>query len=148
MHLLPVLRQLEERFASEPFVVLGVHSAKFTTEKDPSTVRKAMERHGLRHPVVIDSDLRIWRQYAVRAWPTLVLIDAQGRIARKDAGEADLESLARAVRELLDEARSGGTLAARKRDPAAPAADEGRELRFPGKVRAADGKLFIADTGH
>ena len=35
MHVLPVLRRIEERFAKEPVAVIGVHSAKFISEKDP-----------------------------------------------------------------------------------------------------------------
>lgn len=148
MHVLPVLRQLEEKFAAEPVVVIGVHSAKFTSEKDPENVRAAMERHDVRHPVVVDSDHRVWSAYAVRAWPTIVVLDADGRIAHEEAGEADFDPLAAVIDGLLAEARAAGALAAKRVaiDVATPAG--GAPLRFPGKVRAHDGRLYVSDTGH
>src|SRR2546428_4650616 len=78
MHVLPVLRRVEERFAKDPVVVIGVHSAKFISEKDPQNVRRAVERNGVTHPVVVDSEHDIWERFAVRSWPTLVLVDAGG----------------------------------------------------------------------
>src|SRR2546426_5419651 len=42
MHVLPVLKRVEERFAKDPVVVIGVHSAKFISEKDPQNIRRAV----------------------------------------------------------------------------------------------------------
>lgn len=38
----------------------------------------AVERYGVAHPVLDDPELATWKQYAVRAWPTLVVIDPEG----------------------------------------------------------------------
>src|SRR3954464_8861499 len=38
MHVLPILRDLEERHADDPLVVIGVHSAKFDAEKDAARI--------------------------------------------------------------------------------------------------------------
>ena len=72
IHVLPVLKRIEERFRGQPLVVIGVHSAKFLSEKDPENIRRAIHRYGIAHPVVVDSDHDIWERFAVRAWPTLV----------------------------------------------------------------------------
>ena len=53
MHVLPVLARIERRFAAEPVVVIGVHSAKFISEKDPANIRRAIQRYGIAHPVVV-----------------------------------------------------------------------------------------------
>ena len=79
MHVIPDLRALEEKY-SRQLVVIGVHSAKFENERDTENIRHIVLRYGLEHPVVNDADFRIWRAYTVRAWPTLVLIDADGYI--------------------------------------------------------------------
>ena len=74
LHVLPVLRDLEERHRDDPLVVIGVHSAKFDAEKDAEHILQAMQRYGVSHPVAVDSEMRIWSQYTVRSWPTLVII--------------------------------------------------------------------------
>ena len=112
MHVLPVLRRIEERFAKEPVAVIGVHSAKFISEKDPENIRRAVQRYGVVHPVVVDSEHDIWERFGVRAWPTLVLADATGYVRETISGEIDEQTLAAKIDALLDEGRRKGTLAA------------------------------------
>jgi thiol-disulfide isomerase/thioredoxin/DNA-binding beta-propeller fold protein YncE len=148
MHVLPVLKRIEERFAGEPLVVVGVHSAKFISEKDPRNIRQAVRRHGVRHPVVVDSDHDIWERFAVHAWPTLFLVDAAGYIRETLSGEVDEEPLARGIERLLEEGRERALLAP---DPLEVAPDPETDqtfLRFPGKIHIDGGRLFIADSRH
>src|SRR3989304_10511394 len=69
MHVLPVLRRVEERAGNQPFLVIGVHSAKFISEKDPENIRLAVRRYGVVHPVVVDSEHDVWESFTVRALP-------------------------------------------------------------------------------
>jgi thiol-disulfide isomerase/thioredoxin len=142
------LRRLEGRFRDE-LVVLGVHSPKFAHEHDADAVRAAVARLRITHPVLDDPGMVLWDQYAVKAWPTLVLIDATGRVARTVSGEGHAEELERAVAELVAEAEADGILA---RGPLAvrPPGPPPGTLAFPGKVCADDVglRLAIADTGH
>jgi thiol-disulfide isomerase/thioredoxin len=73
MHIIPELTALERKYPNE-LVVIGVHSAKFHNEGDSENIRQAILRYEIQHPVVNDRDFRIWRSYAVRAWPTLMVI--------------------------------------------------------------------------
>lgn len=147
------LRGLERRFA-DTLVVVGVHSPKFPHEHDHGAVRQAVARHRIEHPVLDDPAMTTWDAYAVKAWPTLVLIDAGGRVALTVSGEGHAVELARAIEALVAEADAAGTL---KRGPLAlDAADDAQgtgELAFPGKVALEDGatrapRIAIADTGH
>src|SRR5690606_39676481 len=99
-----------ESWFPEELVVIGVHSGKFIAERETRNVRQAVLRHGITHPVVNDRQFRIWRSYAVNAWPTLVLIDPAGRGVGQQAGERPPESLAEAIRRLVARAESEGTL--------------------------------------
>ncbi len=161
MHVLPELEAVERAFAGQPVVVIGVHSAKFTAEKVPANVARALARHHVRHPVVLDPDHAIWDQYAVRAWPTLVVLDAEGRIAWRQSGEVERGQLAARVEQLLDEGRERGVLGAPVASPAAE--PRGTGLRFPGKVAvwpdnqaqasgvdpfSSGARLYVADTGN
>ncbi len=77
MHVLPDLAKLEKKYPNE-LVVIGVHTAKFDNEKNTESIRKAILRYEVSHPVVNDADMRIWRTYGSNSWPTLCLIDPEG----------------------------------------------------------------------
>lgn len=150
VHVLPDLKRLEHKYPDE-LVVIGVHSAKFSAEQDTDNIRSAILRYEIEHPVVNDRDMRIWDSYAVQAWPTVVLIDPEGRIVARHSGEGVYDVFAPIVARIIDEATRGGTLRRGRlqfrleRDGVAPS-----PLAFPGKVLADEksGRLFIADSGH
>ncbi|MFL5562371.1 MAG: alkyl hydroperoxide reductase [Gemmatimonadaceae bacterium] len=138
------MRELEERFAAE-LTVVGVHSGKFIAERETSRIAEAARRLGVAHPVVNDRQFRIWRSYAVRAWPTIVVIDAAGYVVGMHAGEFTTAMIAPAIEEII--AKSGDAL---KRG-AAPHVEEPRDarsLRYPGKVASTGRRLAIADSGN
>src|SRR6516162_9318251 len=90
IHTLPDLAKLEKKYANQ-LVVIGVHSAKFDNEKDSAAIRKAVLRYEISHPVVNDSEMKIWRRYHIRSWPTLVLIDPEGNYLGDLSGEGNYE---------------------------------------------------------
>ncbi|MEO1267842.1 MAG: alkyl hydroperoxide reductase, partial [Myxococcota bacterium] len=104
----------------------------------------------VRHPVVLDPDQTIWHAYTVKAWPTLVLIDPEGRIAWTRSGEQDLEQLDAHIQVVMDQARGSGTLADIARDFATHAPSCAEPLAFPSHVEPSpDGRrLAISDAGH
>ena len=149
MHVLPVLRALEERYADEPLVVIGVHSGKFAAERDPEHIREAVGRYGVPHPVVVDDDFAIWSRFDIRSWPTLVVVRPDGTIAAVAPGEPDLETLDAFVRQELDQAREQGTLAQCPPPIHCDAAPVQNPLRYPGRaVVLPDGRMAISDSGH
>lgn len=149
MHTLPDLAALEERFAGEPFQVIGVHSGKFDEEKDASRIREAIGRYGIHHPVVVDSDFDVWHAYAVSGWPTLVLVDAEGYVVAQASGEPDRAGLERAIAALLKDAKTRGVAAAGPPTFRRPAEADTGPLSYPGKVAALDGgRVAVADSGH
>ena len=130
LHVLDELRPLEERF-SDVLTVVGVHSPKFAHEAVHSSVVAAVERYEVHHPVLDDPDLTTWKQYAVRAWPTLVLVDPEGYVVHMASGEGHAEGLGRLLEELVAEHDQRGTL--RRGDgPYVPPPPPASELAFPG----------------
>jgi thiol-disulfide isomerase/thioredoxin len=108
-HVLAELRELEAEFA-DILTVIGVHSPKFEHERDLDAVSAAVARHGIHHPVLNDPDLHTWQAYAVRAWPTLVLIDPVGRIIATYSGEGHGHAIAATLREAAQAAQAEGIL--------------------------------------
>ena len=149
MHVLPELAELERHFAHKPVVVIGVHSGKFDAEKDASRIRDAMRRHGVTHPVVVDSEFRIWRAFGVNAWPTLVVIDTDGSVVAMNGGEPAPGELQAMVASLLARAKTNGTLAKRPIHIQRPRPAIDTPLSYPGKVAVAStGTIAIADSNH
>jgi sugar lactone lactonase YvrE len=150
MHILPQLRKLEQKYR-DTLAVIGVHSAKFPGEKVTANVREAVMRYGIQHPVVNDRDFRIWQSYSVRAWPTLMFLDPEGRVIGKHEGEFQFEGLDGVIGEMVAEYGAAGTLDRKRLEfqlEAATAAQ--RPLSFPGKIAADPGNrtLIVSDSGH
>lgn len=150
MHALPELKRLEDRYPNE-LVVVGVHSAKFTNEKDSAQITEAIARYGIQHPVINDKNFAIWKSYQVRAWPTLILIDPEGKILARHSGEspeAEFEPILKHSIPLYEKSnrlKRGERPALPKLPTRLPS-----ELAYPGKIVAdgATGRLFIADTNN
>ena len=148
MHIFPQLRKLERKYASE-LVVVGVHSAKFPTEKETDSLTAAVRRCELEHPVINDAEFRVWQQYSCRAWPTLMFIDPRGNVIGKHEGELTFEQFDQLLGGMVAEFDELGIMQ-RSPLPTTPPRGPQSALSFPGKVLAdeAGGRLFIADTNH
>ncbi|MFJ4690974.1 NHL domain-containing thioredoxin family protein [Streptomyces sp. NPDC088766] len=145
LHVLDELRELERKHR-DTLVVIGVHSPKFVHEAEHRAVADAVERYGVQHPVLDDPDLATWKQYAVRAWPTLVVVDPEGYVVAQHAGEGHVHAIERLVTELEAEHAAKGTL--RRGDgPYVAPEPEPTNLRFPGKaVLLPSGNFLVSDT--
>lgn len=128
--------------------MIGVHSAKFPSEHATGAIRQAVLRLGIEHPVVNDTDFRIWNEYNVRAWPTLILIDPNGRIVGETAGEIQAEDMAGEIAEVINANRDALDATPLKLEGEAEREPE-RVLEYPSKLLLAPGGvLFVADSGH
>ncbi|MCA6093540.1 redoxin domain-containing protein [Streptomyces sp. SCA3-4] len=145
LHVLDELRELEEKHR-DTVVIIGVHSPKFVHEAEHQAVVDAVERYEVHHPVLDDPELATWKQYAVRAWPTLVVIDPEGYVVAQHAGEGHAHALEALVAELEAEHEAKGTL--RRGDgPYVAPEPVATDLRFPGKaLRLPSGNLLVTDT--
>jgi thiol-disulfide isomerase/thioredoxin len=150
MHVIPDLKRLEEKYANE-LVVIGVHSAKFQNEKDSEQIRQAILRYGIEHPVINDNNFDVWNAYGARAWPTLVLINPNGRIITSHSGEGAFDAFDPTISRAVAYFETRGQL---QRSKATFALEEDTRpktlLAFPGKVTADQktNRLFITDSNH
>lgn len=150
IHVLPDLKYLEEKYPNE-LVVIGVHSAKFDNEKVSQNIRDAILRYEIQHPVVNDSEMVIWRKFGTRAWPTLALIDPEGKYAGSQSGEGNRELFDTVIGKLIEYHRFKGTLDETPIVFESEAAKvQATPLRYPGKVLAdaAGKRLFVTDSNH
>jgi thiol-disulfide isomerase/thioredoxin len=147
IHTLPDLAKLEAKYPGV-LVVIGVHSPKFENEKKTESIRKAVLRYEIKHPVINDADQKIWKRNMVESWPTLMLFDPEGNYVGETSGEGNYDVLDQNIAKLVKQFKDKKLL----KDTPFPfqlvkeKADT--RLYFPGKV-LADAKterLFIADS--
>lgn len=99
-----------------------------------------------------DAHHEVWQAFAIRAWPTVVLIDPAGYVVAWQAGEIDAATVAQDLSERIEQARAAGRLGRGRRALPSlnrPILVEPGLLRDPGKLLAvAPDLLYVADTGH
>ncbi|MGJ3246895.1 MAG: thioredoxin-like domain-containing protein [Elainellaceae cyanobacterium] len=153
LHVIPDVRYLERKYGDR-LVFIGIHTAKFDHEQNLESIRQAIARHGIMHPVLVDSDRHVWEQYAVRAWPTFVVIDPMGYLVATISGEGQRENLDRLIQQLIDNLAKNGAENRTLDSPSVSLSPQSpvhtSPLAFPGHV-VADAELdtlFIADAQH
>jgi DNA-binding beta-propeller fold protein YncE len=143
---------LEKKYAKQ-IVVVGIHSPKFDKEKQTASIRQAMRRYEITHPVINDAERKIGTAYRVAGWPTVFLVDPEGyMVAARPGDEHPFVYLDKAIAQLIRIHRARKTLNEKPfHFEAGRSVKRGTSpLSFPGKVLAdAKGKrLFIADSTH
>lgn len=149
LHTLPILAALEKKHAKDGLLVVGVHSPKFDAETENERLRSALVENEIAHPVAVDGQMKVWNAWSARSWPTVVVLDAHGRVVFRRSGEPDKEELAATVAAALDEARREGILKTSAIAGLSPEAKDTGPLAFPGKIIAlSNGDVAISDTLH
>jgi hypothetical protein len=105
--------------------VIGVHSAGFPPGGDPEAVREAVARLGIEYPVMIDSELEVWREYDNLGWPARYLFGPDNMLYEYHFGEGAYAETEMAIQSLLAD-----------RIPSAPLLEPVRPEDAPGAVLA------------
>jgi hypothetical protein len=98
---LPYLKAWHERYAGDGLVVVSVHSPGFRTSANEDHARAAVERLGISHPVLLDTNFALWQEYENAGWPGRYLWNADGLLADYHYGEGDYAQCEAAICELL-----------------------------------------------
>ena len=97
------MREWHEKYQGDGLVVIGIHYPEFDYERDLENLKQAVERLDVPYPVAQDNDRQTWGAYGVRYWPTMFLIDKDGRIRYTHIGEGRYAETERAIQTLLAE---------------------------------------------
>ncbi len=103
---LPFIKGWHDRYRDQGLTVVGVHSPEFDYEKKVENLRREVASLDIHYPVVSDNDYQTWDAYKVAAWPTLFLLDKQGRIRWMHVGEGNYDEAERLIQKLLAETNS------------------------------------------
>jgi DNA-binding beta-propeller fold protein YncE len=150
LHIIPDLKKLEAKYRNE-LVVIGVHSAKFSSEKQTEGIRDAILRYELEHPVINDKDFVVWNSYGAQAWPTLVLVDQAGNYVGSQSGEGTYSLFDQVIGTLIQEGDKKGQI---NRKPIKLVLEKDKKpksvLSYPGKIAVDErgSRLFFTDSNH
>ena len=101
---LPYLKAWDAKYRKDGLVIIGVHAPEFAFERDPANVAKAVQDLGVRYPVALDNQYRLWNALHNQYWPAHYFVDAQGRIRYFHHGEGQYAMSERVIRQLLADA--------------------------------------------
>jgi len=99
----PYLNAWYDAYTDDGLVIVGVHTPEFEFEKDFDNVKDAVEKAGIKYPVVQDNNYQTWRAFQNRFWPRKYLIDIDGLIRYDHAGEGAYEETEDIIQQLLQE---------------------------------------------
>jgi thiol-disulfide isomerase/thioredoxin len=88
---------------------IGVHTPETESEKKFENVKDAVKRYGITYPVLFDPKSENWNRWQQQWWPTVYLIDKQGRVRYYWMGELEWQNaggeakMRRFINQLLQE---------------------------------------------
>ena len=148
LHILPHLKRFEEKYPiQDGLVIVGVHSAKFTNEKDSTNVHAAIKRHQIDHPVVNDLNNSMWHKLQIQCWPTMLIVGPGGKPLFVIMGESHNTITEKFIKASLEFYSAVGQLHLEKiinwysNDPFKPAnlkpskIESPTNLKYPGKIQ-------------
>jgi thiol-disulfide isomerase/thioredoxin len=100
---LPSVKEWDTKYRGRGLTIVGVHTPETDSEYSIDNVRKEVPALGIKYPVVTDNDYKTWKAYGVEAWPTIVVLDKQGRIRWVHVGEGRYDETERVIKALLAE---------------------------------------------
>jgi thiol-disulfide isomerase/thioredoxin len=105
-NVIPSLQEWHENYHDQGLVIIGNHYPEFAFEEDLDNLKEAVERLEIEYAVAQDNEGSTWRAYQNRFWPTLYLIDKQGRLRYRHIGEGAYAETEGAIQALLAEESS------------------------------------------
>lgn len=100
---LPYITAWDERYSDKGLVIIGIHSPEFEFEKDINNVEMAVEKFGIKYPVILDNDKVIWDSFDNHYWPRKYIADHEGYIRYDHIGEGAYDETEKIIQELLQE---------------------------------------------
>jgi sugar lactone lactonase YvrE len=125
------------------FQLVVIQVPRFDSEREPARALKLLRSQGVAAPILLDHEWEAWRRFGIESWPTLVLIDAQGKEQRRLVGSND--DLDKALLELCQGQLASAEKSLQTKIEFNP--EPQTVLRFPAGIAASEQRLYVADSG-
>ncbi len=100
---LPAIKKWDAQYHDKGLTIIGVHTPELDYESNIDNLRREVAGLGIKYPVVTDNDYSTWKAYGVEAWPTLFVLDKQGRVRWMHVGEGAYDETEEVIKKLLAE---------------------------------------------
>ena len=100
---LPSMKGWDTKYRDRGLTIVGVHTPETDSEYNVNNVRREVPTLGIKYPVVTDNDYKTWKSYNVEGWPTIFVLDKQGRIRWLQVGEGSYDATEGVIKTLLAE---------------------------------------------
>jgi len=100
---IPYLNEWYDKYSDKGFVIVGIHTPEFEFEKNSENVKSAVQKFGIKYPVLQDNDKETWNEYDNRYWPRKYLVDDEGYIRYDHIGEGAYNETEKVIQGLLTE---------------------------------------------
>ena len=106
---LPHYDSWHEKFAKSGLTVVGIHTPETESERSLDNLKRQVNERKIEYPVAFDASAQNWKAWANDMWPSVYLIDKQGRVRNWWYGELNWkgatgeEFFRKRIEELLDE---------------------------------------------
>ena len=100
---LPTIKKWDAQYRDKGLTIIGVHTPELDYESNIDNLRREVASLGITYPVVTDNDYSTWKAYSVEAWPTLFLLDKEGRVRWTHVGEGAYDKTEEVIKKLLAE---------------------------------------------
>jgi thiol-disulfide isomerase/thioredoxin len=100
---LPTVKMWDARYRDKGLTIIGVHTPESDYEGNIDNLRREVAALGIKYPVVTDNDYSTWKAYKVEAWPTLFVLDKEGRVRWTHIGEGAYYQTEEVIKKLLAE---------------------------------------------
>jgi len=103
LNTLPTVKKWDTQYRDKGLTIIGVHTPETDLERNEVDLKREITELGIKYPVVTDNDYSTWKAYRVEAWPTLFLLDKQGRVRWMHVGEGYYDETEEMIKKLLAE---------------------------------------------
>lgn len=100
---LPSLKKWDTQYRDKGLTIIGVHTPELDFERDIDQLQREVAGLGIKYAVVTDQDYSTWKAYGLEAWPTLFVLDKQGRVRWTQVGEGYYDQTEEVIKKLLAE---------------------------------------------
>ena len=100
---LPSVKDWDAKYRDRGLTIVGVHTPETDSEYNIDNVRREVPSLGIKYAIVTDNDYKTWKAYGVEAWPTIFVLDKQGRIRWRHVGEGRYDETEGVIKTLLAE---------------------------------------------
>ncbi len=106
---LPHYDSWHEKFAKSGVKIIGIHTPETESERSLVNLKRQVNERKIEYPVAFDASAQNWKAWANDMWPSVYLIDKQGRVRNWWYGELNWkgatgeEFFRKRIEELLNE---------------------------------------------